>query len=47
VIQAMGSLDMLRDQTKKQTLDDIFIELTGRDIREEILSEKQILGKRH
>jgi ABC-2 type transport system ATP-binding protein len=40
VIQAMGTLAELRIQTGKQSLDDIFIELTGRDIREEVVSEK-------
>ena len=39
-IQAIGSLEELRQQTKKQSLDDIFLSLTGRTIREELVSEK-------
>ncbi len=39
-IQKMGTLDELKSQTGKETLDEVFIELTGRDIREEIISTK-------
>lgn len=38
-IQAIWSLDELKKHTGKQNLDEAFIAMTGRDIREELLSE--------
>jgi ABC-2 type transport system ATP-binding protein len=38
-IQAIGTLEELKTLTGSQTLDEAFLTLTGRDIREEILSE--------
>jgi ABC-2 type transport system ATP-binding protein len=39
-IQAIGSLEELKNTTGKEDLDDIFIELTGKNIRDEMVSEK-------
>jgi ABC-2 type transport system ATP-binding protein len=39
-IQAIGNLEELKDTTGKEDLDDIFIELTGKNIRDEMVSEK-------
>jgi ABC-2 type transport system ATP-binding protein len=38
-IQAIGTLNELKELTGKQTLDEVFVAMTGRDIREELLSE--------
>jgi ABC-2 type transport system ATP-binding protein len=38
-IQAIGTLAALKEKTGKQTLDEVFIAMTGRDIREELLSD--------
>ena len=38
LIQAIWTIDELKKQTKKETLDDVFLELTWRDIREELVS---------
>ena len=40
-IQAIWSVDELKKQTRKNTLDDVFLELTWRDIREELVSESE------
>ncbi len=40
-IQAIGTIDELKKQTKKDNLDDVFLELTWRDIREELVSESE------
>ena len=45
-IQAMGTIDELKKQTKKKTLDDVFLELTWRDIREELVSESEWIRAR-
>ena len=46
VIQAIWTIDELKKQTKKQTLDDVFLELTWRDIREELVSETEWIRAR-
>jgi ABC-2 type transport system ATP-binding protein len=38
-IQVIGTLAELKEKTGKQTLDEVFIAMTGRDIREELLSD--------
>ena len=40
-IQAIGTIDELKKQTWKDNLDDVFLELTWRDIREELVSESE------
>lgn len=40
-IQAIWTIDELKKQTKKDNLDDVFLELTWRDIREELVSEAE------
>ena len=45
-IQAIWPIDELKKQTKKQTLDDVFLELTWRDIREELVSETEWIRSR-
>ena len=40
-IQAIGTINELKKQTKKDNLDDVFLELTWRDIREELVSESE------
>lgn len=45
-IQAIWTIDELKKQTKKQTLDDVFLELTWRDIREELVSESEWIRAR-
>ena len=40
-IQAMWTLEELKMQTGKETLDDIFLALTGRGIREELVSGRE------
>ena len=45
-IQAIWTIDELKKQTKKQTLDDVFLELTWRDIREELVSETEWIRAR-
>jgi hypothetical protein len=42
----MGTIDELKKQTKKKTLDDVFLELTWRDIREELVSESEWIRAR-
>lgn len=46
VIQAIWTIDELKKQTKKKTLDDVFLELTWRDIREELVSETEWIRAR-
>ena len=46
VIQAIWTIDELKKQTKKNTLDDVFLELTWRDIREELVSETEWIRAR-
>ena len=45
-IQAIWTIDELKKQTKKKTLDDVFLELTWRDIREELVSETEWIRAR-
>ena len=45
-IQAIWTIDELKKQTKKQTLDDVFLELTWRDIREELVSATEWIRAR-
>ena len=45
-IQAIWTIDELKKQTKKKTLDDVFLELTWRDIREELVSESEWIRAR-
>ena len=45
-IQAIWTIDELKKQTKKKTLDDVFLELTWRDIREELISESEWIRAR-
>ena len=45
-IQAIWTIEELKKQTKKQTLDDVFLELTWRDIREELVSESEWMRAR-
>ena len=45
-IQAIWTIDELKKQTKKKTLDDVFLELTWRDIREELVSATEWIRAR-
>ena len=45
-IQAIWTIDELKKQTKKRTLDDVFLELTWRDIREELVSATEWIRAR-
>ena len=45
-VQAIWTIDELKKQTKKKTLDDVFLELTWRDIREELVSESEWIRAR-
>ena len=45
-IQAIWTIDELKKQTKKKTLDDVFLELTWRDIREELVSATEWIRTR-
>ena len=45
-IQAIWTIDELKKQTNKKTLDDVFLELTWRDIREELVSETEWIRAR-
>ena len=45
-IQAIWTIAELKKQTKKQTLDDVFLALTWRDIREELVSESEWIRAR-
>ena len=38
-IQAIGTLEELKQQTGKKSLEDIFLALTGKGIREEFVSD--------
>ena len=41
MIQAIWTIAELKKQTWKDNLDDVFLELTWRDIREELVSESE------
>ena len=43
-IQAIGTVDELKKQTGKETMDEVFLAITGNDLREELVSETD--GKR-
>ena len=46
IIQAIWTIDELKKYTNKDNLDDVFLELTWRDIREELVSESEWIRAR-
>ena len=46
-IIATGTSDELKKQTKKETLEDAFLALTGKTIREETATSKDMMRMRH
>lgn len=46
LIQTIWTIDELKKQTQKETLDDVFLELTWRDIREELVSATEWIRAR-